>query len=342
MVGLNVLKNLALVSLGIAIVCLGGCTERPTKEQLEVWRKEASDRNNQILAEQAQNNQQSAWNLVIEGETATAKPVTLNWQQIKDLATDNIDTVDANNITTPSKVFKFTGIQVITLLKKFGNLTGITEITFICFDAYQVTVKIEDLLKYPIILAVAKDGQPIAREQGGPIYLVFPYTQYPQIKKEYNEGMWAFYVTHIIIGTEKPKVRVGKREFNLNDLDQLPQVTLTNNVGYRAWWPSGKVKVHGVRVRDVLSLAGVELTPTASVYVRGKPIVYHKISDAINLPAKLIKDCDILLGTRWGDDKQPILAKMGGPITLAFSDNCQAKTKQLKWVTFVEELTIQP
>ncbi|ADI64880.1 hypothetical protein [Trichormus azollae] len=70
-VALNIFKNLVLVSLRIAIVCLGGFTERPTKEQMEVSRKEASGRNNQILAEQAQNNQQGGWDLVIEGKTAT-------------------------------------------------------------------------------------------------------------------------------------------------------------------------------------------------------------------------------------------------------------------------------
>ncbi|MBK1988548.1 molybdopterin-dependent oxidoreductase [Sphaerospermopsis aphanizomenoides BCCUSP55] len=341
MVVLNVSKKLALV-LGIAIVCLGGCTKRPTNEQLEVLRKQASDRNNQILAEQSKNNQEREWSLVIQGETANDQPVTLNWQQIRDFATEDINTIDANNIITPEKVFKFTGISVNTLLKKVGTQPGVTEITFVCYDAYQVTVKIQDLVNYPIILAVAKDGKPIERDQGGPIYLVFPYTQHPQLRKDYNEGMWAFYVTHIIVGTEEAQVRVGKRKFSLNDLDQLPQVTLTQNVGYRVWWPSGEVKVHGVRVRDVLSLAGVPLTTKGSVFVRGKPIVYHKASEVTSLPAKVIQDCDILLVTRWGNGKQQISARMGGPVTLAFSDKCQAKTQQLKWVTFVEELTIQP
>ncbi|WP_207765368.1 hypothetical protein [Cuspidothrix issatschenkoi] len=41
-----------------------------------------------------------------------------------------------------------------------------TEITFVCDDVYYVTVKIEDLLNYPIILALAKDNKPIQRDQG--------------------------------------------------------------------------------------------------------------------------------------------------------------------------------
>jgi hypothetical protein len=340
---LNVWKNLALVSLGIAIVCLGGCTKKPTNAQLEVWRKESVKRNAEITtADKTTNNQQRQWNLVIQGETATGKTETLNWTQVLNLATSNVNTIDANNIINPNQVFKFRGIPVSRLLKTFGSQPGVTEVTFVCYDAYQVTIKLKDLLTYPIILAVTKNDNPIERDQGGPIYLVFPYTQHPKLRQNYDEGYWAFYVTNIIVGTEKALVRVGKRELNLADLDKLPQVTLNQNVGYRVWWPSSIVKLHGVRVRDVLSLAGVQLNPKESVIVSGKPEVYHKTSEPITLDAEQVRDCDILLATRWGEDKEPISAKMGGPLTLAFSNKCQEKTKNLKWVTFVEELTVKP
>ncbi|WP_414529595.1 molybdopterin-dependent oxidoreductase [Nodularia chucula] len=335
------LKNLALVCLGIAMLCLGGCTERPTDSQLAVWRRQASDRNAEIVAEKTKNNQQREWDLVIQGQTATGTTETLNWSQLQDLATVNINTVDGNNIVNPQRIFKFTGISINSLIKNFGIQKYITEITFVSYDAYQVTVRIEDLLKYPIILAVAKDGEPIPREQGGPIYLIFPYTQHPEIRKNYDEGMWAFYVTHVIFGTESAKVSIGNSELNLADLDQLPQVNLTKRVGYRVWWPSGQVQLHGVRLRDVLSLANVNLNTISSVVVRGKAEVYRRNTEPIELLTEDILKCDILLVTRWGQEKQQIPAKMGGPVTLAFSDNCPSRTKNQRWVTFVEELIPQ-
>nr|WP_228048896.1 molybdopterin-dependent oxidoreductase [Nodularia sp. LEGE 04288] len=320
---------------------MAGCTNQPTNAQMEVWRKEASDRNAEMVAEKAQNNQVREWNLVIQGQTATGTTETLNWSQLQDLATVNINTVDGNNIVNPQKIFKFTGISVNSLVKSLGIPNHITEITFVCYDAYQVTVRIEDLLKYPIILAVAKDGQPIPREQGGPIYLIFPYTQHPEIRKKYDEGMWAFYVTHVIFGTETAKISIGNNELNLADLDQLPQVNLTQKVGYRVWWPSGQVKLQGVRLRDVLSLADVNLNTISSVVVRGKPLVYRRNTEPIELVTEDILKCDILLVTRWGEDRQRIPAKMGGPVTLAFGDNCPSRTKNQRWVTFVEELVPQ-
>ncbi|MTJ12002.1 molybdopterin-dependent oxidoreductase [Anabaena sp. UHCC 0187] len=336
---LNIWKNWALVSLGLGIICLGGCTKKPTNAQLEVWRKEASDGNAEILADKAKKNPQRQWNLVIQGETANGKSETLNWPELLKLATTNIRTIDANNIVNPNQEFKFQGISISTLLKNFGIQPGVTEITFVCYDAYQVTVKIQDLLTYPIILALAKDNKPIQRDQGGPIYLIFPYTKYPQIRQKYNESIWAFYVTHVIFGTEKALVRVGNRQLNLADFDKLPQVTLNQSVGYRVWWPSSKVKLHGVRIRDVLALSSIK--PQASIVVSGKPEIYRKSSKAIKLASTEINKCNIILATRWGEDKQPILAKMGGPVTLAFGDDCPSKIKNQPWVTFVEELTPQ-
>ncbi|MEA5580002.1 molybdopterin-dependent oxidoreductase [Nodularia harveyana UHCC-0300] len=341
MVVWNVWKNLALISLGIVIVGLGGCTETPTDAQLAVWRKEASDRNAEISAKKAQNNQELQWNLVIQGQTGTGKTETLNWSQLQDLATVNVNTVDGNNVVDPQKLFKFTGISVKSLIEKLGTEREITEITFVCYDAYQVTVNIKDILKYPIILAVTKDGKPIPREQGGPIYLIFPYTEYPKIRQKYDEGMWAFYVTHVIFGTETAKVNIANRELNIADLDKLPQVNLTQKVGYRVWWPSDEVKLSGVRLRDVLSSAGVDLNTINSVVVRGKPAVYRRSFQQIELVTEDILNCDILLATRWGNDRQKITARMGGPVTLAFGDNCPSRTKNQRWVTFVEELIPQ-
>jgi hypothetical protein len=337
---LKIWKKWTLVSLGIGIVCLGGCTKRPTNKQLEVWRKEASDRNAEILADKVKNDPQSQWNLVIQGETANDQSQTLTWPELLKLGTTNINTIDANNIVNPNKIFKFQGIPVSTLLKQFGVPPGVTEVTFVCYDAYIATVKIEDLLKYPITLALAKDDQPIQRDQGGPVYLIFPYSKYPQLRQKYNEGYWSFYVTHVIFGTEKPSIRVGDRQINLAALDKLPQITLNQNVGYRVRWPSNKVKLHGVRLKDVLSLADIK--SQASIVVTGKPPVYRRTAQAIQLAPTEINKCNIILATRWGENKQPIPAKMGGPVTLAFGDDCPNTTKNKPWVTFVEELTPQP
>jgi len=335
-------KNLALVPLVMAIFSLGGCTNHPTEEQLEGWRKEAIARNAEIVANNAKRSLQHEWNLLVQGETGTGNPVTLNWQQIQALATDHVKTTNPLNIANPGEVIDFRGIQVSKLLHQFGVTNHVTDVTFVSFDSYYVTISLQDLLAYPIVLAIAKNGIPIKRDQGGPIYLVIPYTQYPELKQKYDDTAWAFYVSNIVVGTEPVQVRVGKRKFDLTTLDQLTQVTINQPVGYRSTWPSGKVKLHGVRIRDVLALYGTQMSEKGEVIVRGKAPIYQDHNNAVGLANSDVRNCDILLATRWGNDRKLIPAKMGGPVTLAFSSQCQAKTSQPRWVTFVEELIPTP
>ncbi|MBD2446213.1 molybdopterin-dependent oxidoreductase [Nostoc sp. FACHB-152] len=333
-------KNLALTPLTIAIICQGGCTNQPTDKQLEVWRTEAIARNAEIVADNAKKAQQSQWNLVIQGETPTGKSLKLNWQQLQALATNHVKTTDPLDIQHSSDLFDFRGVPVSALLEQFTVANHVTDVTFVSFDSYQTTLNLKDLWRYPITLAIAKNDKPIPRAQGGPLYLVFPYTQYPQLKQKYNATNWAFYVSHIVVGTEPAKLRVGQHEVNLATLDKLPQVTLEQTVGYRISWPSGKVKLYGVRLRDVFNTLKEPLPQQGGVIIRGKAPFYDDAP--VRFSTKDLSECDILLVTRWGESRELIPAKMGGPVTLAFSSQCPAKISQSRWVTFVEELTTTP
>ncbi|MBD2437695.1 molybdopterin-dependent oxidoreductase [Nostoc sp. FACHB-110] len=333
-------KNLALTSLTIAIICVGGCKNQPTDKQLEVWRKEAIARNAEIVANNTKKAQQNQWNLLIQGETVTGKSLKLNWQQLQSLATNHVKTTDPLDISHSQEIFDFRGVTVSQLLQQFTEASQVTDVTFVSFDAYQTTLSLKDLWQYPITLAIAKNNQPIARAQGGPLYLVFPYTQYPQLEQKYDANNWAFYVSNIIVGTEAVKLQVNQHQVNLASLDKLPQVTLEQTVGYRISWPSGKVKLYGVRLRDIFSSLPEPLPAQGGVIIRGKAPFYEDAP--VRLSTQDLSECDILLVTRWGESRELIPAKMGGPLTLAFSSQCPAKLSQSRWVTFVEELTTTP
>ncbi len=54
----------------------------------------------------------------------------LNRQQLQALATNHLQTKDANYVLQPNQVFDFRGVLVSTLVKKFGAATDVTDITF--------------------------------------------------------------------------------------------------------------------------------------------------------------------------------------------------------------------
>ncbi|NEO99422.1 MAG: molybdopterin-dependent oxidoreductase [Symploca sp. SIO2E9] len=322
---------------------LSGCTKQPTNTQLEEWHQEAITRNEEMVTTHKQNAQSnSEWQLKIEGKNLTGEQIQLSLSKLQTLVNKSIQTREPHNTTAPEAIVSFRGVPVSTLLEEFGVDTHVTEVTFVSYDGYRATVSIDDLRQYPILIALERNGKKISRFEGGPLYLVFPYTDFPQLQSKYPDRFWTFYLTNIVLGTEPIQLQVGKGLLDQTFLEKLPQVNIEEAVGYRIGWPASKTKLHGVLVRDLLAATGLQLPKNGAVIIQGKPPVYSDAANPIRLEASELNSCDILLATHWGEDAQPIPAKMGGPVTLALSSDCQIQSGNNYWVTFVEKLEVTP
>lgn len=330
------------LALSNIISGLTGCNNQPTDANLEQLRQEAVAQNAAMVALQAKKQTAKDWQFVVQGQTATRKPLILNLSQLEDLATTSIWTKEPHNTTysNPNTIFHFRGIAISKLLQQVGVAPNVSDVTFVAHDAYRVTISLADLKKYPIIIALERNKQKISRSDGGPLYLVFPYSQYPQLQQKYPDRFWAFYLTDMVIGTEPIDLKVGKRRLNASALNKLKPITLEETVGYRIGWPVSKVKLSGVRVRDVLNAAGISVPQGKAVIVRGKSPIYRQTTKPIRLEASDLDRCNIILATHWGNNRQPIPAKMGGPVTLALSTACKTQSDDRRWVTFVESLEV--
>jgi hypothetical protein len=330
---------LALATFNI-VASLTGCTSRPTSAELDAWRQEAIAQNAAMIADLQSDKSKNDWQFVIQGQTSTGQPVVLSLSKLEALATTTIQTKEPHNTNTPNAIFNFRGVPVSTLLNEVGVAPTVSEVTFVARDGFRTTVSLADLRQYPIIIALERNGTKISRSEGGPLYLVFPQTQFPQLQQKYPDRFWAFYLTDMVVGTEPIQLKVGNRLFNAAAFEKLPQTTIEEAVGYRIGWPADKVKLHGIRVRDAIASAGLTLPQKGAVIVRGKSPLYRDPASPIRLKASDVKRCDLLLATHWGDERLPIPAKMGGPVTLALSSACQDQADARRWVTFVEELEV--
>lgn len=336
---------LSLISTLMAIL-LSGCSQNPTEEQLTQWRADAIARNDAIVAQRGKTAKPQKWEFFVSGQT-TKGSQTLDWDELEAMATSRVSTTSPHNSKDLKAMLYFRGIAVSQLLDRFGVKPTATSVTFLGYDGFRSTVSISDLRRYPIMLALERDGRPISRSEGGPLFLIFPQSQYPQLQQKYAEQFWTFYVTNAIVGNESPQIRIGNQILDSKTLDKLPLITVEETVGYRQGWPIGKVKLHGVRVRDVLRAAKVTIADNNVVIVKGKSAVSRDPNNYLRLRSADIRHCDILLVTRWGEDKQPIPAKLGGPITLALTGSCYATSDfqspvddDRRWLTFVEELEV--
>jgi len=338
----------ALIVLALAIAlaaAAAACTDRPSDAELDAWRREADDWNARlVLAHGREAREREAkerdWTLVVSGQTGTGKDVRLKLADLEPLATTRVRTTVATDVAD-KKVVEFRGVRLQDLLERAGMAPGVSEVTCVAFDAYRATVPVEDIRRYPILLALERDGQPIPRKQGGPLCLVFPESDHKELRARYTDKFWAWYVTHVIVGTETVRLRVGGREIDLAALDALAQISFEGTVGYKLHWPK-RTMLHGVRLRDALAAAGLALAPGGAVVVRGKPPVDRDPANPLKLDAADVLAFDILLATRYDDDRRPIPARLGGPVTLALPAQCAAKYGDRRWITFVEEVESAP
>lgn len=212
----------------------------------------------------------------------------------------------------------------------------------VAIDGFRATVQIADARRYRMLLAIDADGAPIPRTAGGPIFLVHPFTESgPELREKYPDRFWAFYVTHMVVGTEAPRLDIEGHALDRAALDKLPTTSLDGKVGWKVDWPSDAVHLRGIALVEALAAAGARLPARGRIVIRGKAPIHDDPDQPIAIDVADLEACTPMLAMRWGADEQPIPARLGGPVALAIAP-CAAVYADRLWVTFVEHITVEP
>jgi len=85
---------------------------------------------------------------------------------------------------------KFEGVRMSRLLDTVGA-TG-TTVTAMALNDYSSEIPIEDFRKYPVILALKRDGAYMPVKDKGPLFIVYPYDSDPALKHQrfYSRSAW--------------------------------------------------------------------------------------------------------------------------------------------------------
>jgi DMSO/TMAO reductase YedYZ molybdopterin-dependent catalytic subunit len=332
------IKHLITISISLLLIFVGltGCQSQASNDQLEQWHKAAIAENTR-LTELYSSNAANNWILRVQGQVQ--KPITLNWSEIEGLADTTMSSVKAYSGNQKTRV-KFKGILVEKLLKQAVVESGAEEVTIVASDSFYTTTTIKDLYFYQGLLAISENDKPIRRNEGGPVHMVF-YNN-PEDSKGTNPKGWTYYATHVIVGTEPLRLKVGNNILERADLEKLPTHKTTVLVGYQLGWKPEPVQLIGIKLRDILRSQNVTIPPKSVLKVRRKSMDDLDPRKSVKIPANLIDDCDVMLAYQWGTDSQNIPASKGGPLTLAYSDNCPREAiKNLTWLPFVESLSVE-
>ncbi len=95
------------------------------------------------------------------------------------------------------KQHRWEGVLVSELLKHIG--AGSQSFVASALDDYHVQVKDIDFAKYPIIFALKQDGKILGLRNKGPIWLMYPWDDYPEIHNETNMSLSVWQLSAIKI-----------------------------------------------------------------------------------------------------------------------------------------------
>ena len=127
---------------------------------------------------------------VVYGETA--KDVTVGEWEAK---RTQIKTADVS--LGSSKEYEFTGVTLASLMEIAGA-SDCTKILVKSSDGWEVEVAAADALAYDILITDDYvGGKDIPADAGGPIKMVFPATEHPELNDKYDAYAWQWYVSEI-------------------------------------------------------------------------------------------------------------------------------------------------
>ncbi len=124
--------------------------------------------------------------LTVSGAIDAPSPVRFDLAMLRVLPGHTIRT------TSPwtDGVATFRGPLLRTVLAAVGARG--TTITARALNDYAAAIPIADARRYPVLLALTRDGEPLSRRDKGPIWIVYPQDSYPELKTPVVHQRWVW------------------------------------------------------------------------------------------------------------------------------------------------------
>jgi hypothetical protein len=92
---------------------------------------------------------------------------------------------------------EFEGVRLRDLLKVVGA-DGAT-VTPVALNDYKLDIPRDDFEKYPVILAYRMNGEELKVREKGPLWIVYPRDDYPELDNRLIRSRWVWQVKEIVI-----------------------------------------------------------------------------------------------------------------------------------------------
>jgi hypothetical protein len=133
--------------------------------------------------------------LTVNGRIRSAKPVRF------DLAT--LESLGLIRFTTPTNWTKepatFEGVLLSALLDVVGADPAATSLKLTALNDYENPAPIADGRKWPVMLALKREGEYMSRRDRGPIWMIYPQHAYPEVGQREYLSRWVWQLKAITV-----------------------------------------------------------------------------------------------------------------------------------------------
>lgn len=90
------------------------------------------------------------------------------------------------------RVSDWHGVPLSRLLERLPGARHPTELHLRALNDYSVVIPTSDIERYQPVIAYSRDGQPMAVEAYGPLFLMYPFDTHAELRvqKYYNRAIW--------------------------------------------------------------------------------------------------------------------------------------------------------
>lgn len=95
------------------------------------------------------------------------------------------------------KIYDYVGVRLSTLMGIAGA-EDCTKVSVKASDGLSAEIPVEDIKAYDIALVSSySSGKSLGENVGGPLKLVFPVSEHPELKESYSVLSWQWYVIEV-------------------------------------------------------------------------------------------------------------------------------------------------
>jgi hypothetical protein len=122
------------------------------------------------------------------GTTNAPGRAELDWAMLEKLGMNRLQTSTPWTEGRP----QFEGVLMRDLINALGAHGDI--VTVVALNDYKMDIPLEDFRKYPVLLAMKVDGNKLQVKEKGPLWLIYPQDDFPELKNKPTQAKWVWQI----------------------------------------------------------------------------------------------------------------------------------------------------